>query len=86
VTSGHSIGQVAKSCGLSASAIYKWRNDLRHSFRSEDRVRRLAIVPEHTKQSSASSLCHARIVVKGIVIEIDLDRLPDVIAALRELP
>lgn len=88
VTSGVSIGQVAKSCGLSAGLIYKWRTDLRRSCRSGDLVKRLAVVPEQANPAVPAVHCSrvARILVNDLVIEIDAGSLPDVIAALRAVP
>ena len=86
VTSGVSVGQVARSCGLSASLIYKWRTELFRPYRSEGLVKRLTVVSDSIKPDTSSSPFAARIVVKDIVIEIDVNSLPDVISALRAIP
>ncbi len=49
VTSGVSVGQVARSCGLSASLIYKWRTELCRRYRSEGLVKRLTVVSDSIK-------------------------------------
>jgi transposase-like protein len=88
VTSGLGIARVSKACGLQQSVLYRWRQEMRRSFRSSELTpKRLAVVAEGCLLPVPPNPPFvARFVVNDVTVEIETCNLRALVMSLRSAP